>query len=251
VGDAVIDRAFRLLYAFQAPGEQLSLSALSTKTALPKPTTLRLARKLQAWGALERQEDGTYVLGLRLLELATLAPRGHGLRAVALPFLEDLHAVTGQHVLLAVREGIESILVERLSAPNSGQVLYRVGGRVPLHSTGTGLVLLAHAPTDVQTEVLTGNLLRQPEREPIDPAELRRTLAAVRRTGFATMRRQQPQPMVSIAVPLLGPARAVIAAISVVYPAERPLQPRIRAALVMTARAVSRQLGATQPRRRP
>ena len=47
-------------------------------------------------------------------------------------------------------------------------------------------------------------------------------------------------------VPILRPARAVIAAISVVYPAERPLQPRIRVTLVMTARAVSQQLGADE-----
>ena len=68
------------------------------------------------WGALERAENGEYVVGLRLLEVASLAPRGHGLRATALPYLEDLHHSTGQHVLLAVREGARPILVERLSA---------------------------------------------------------------------------------------------------------------------------------------
>ena len=37
-------------------------------------------------------------------------------------------------------------------------MLYRVGGRMPLHATGVGLVLLAHAPPQVQEDVLAGDL---------------------------------------------------------------------------------------------
>src|SRR5580658_8897453 len=144
-GEPVLDRAFRILTAF-GPDRSLSLSALSVRAALPKPTALRIARKLAELGALERTRAGDYVIGLRLLEIASLAPRGHGLRATALPYMEDLHLATGQHVLLAVQDGGEAILVERLSARGAGRVMYRVGGRLPLHSTGVGLVLLAHAP---------------------------------------------------------------------------------------------------------
>ena len=128
-GEPVLDRAFRILTAF-GPDRSLSLSALSVRAALPKPTALRLARKLTELGALERTETGEYVVGLRLLEVASLAPRGHGLRATALPYMEDLHIATGQHVLLAVRDGSEAILIERLSARGAGRVMYRVGGRL-------------------------------------------------------------------------------------------------------------------------
>jgi DNA-binding IclR family transcriptional regulator len=116
-GEAVVDRALRLLSAFEERGGPLLLAQLSARAGLPKPTTLRLARRLVAWGALERTGDGDYVIGLRLLEVASLSPRGHGLRAAALPFMEDLHQATGQHVLLAVRDDREAVLVERLSAP--------------------------------------------------------------------------------------------------------------------------------------
>ena len=52
-GEPVLDRAFRILTAF-GPDRSLSLSALSVRAALPKPTALRLARKLAELGALER-----------------------------------------------------------------------------------------------------------------------------------------------------------------------------------------------------
>jgi DNA-binding IclR family transcriptional regulator len=126
-GEPVLDRAFRLLGSFSPAHRALSLTSLSARSGLPKPTALRLARKLVEWGALERAGDGRYVIGLRLLEVASLAPRGHGLRATALPYLEDLHQATGQHVLLAVRDGYQAVLVERLSAHGAGRVLYRVG----------------------------------------------------------------------------------------------------------------------------
>ena len=68
-------------------------------------------------------------------------------RAAALPFMEDLHRVTGQHILLAVRDGHEAVLVERLSARDAAAVKYRVGGRLPLTETGIGIALLAHVVT--------------------------------------------------------------------------------------------------------
>src|SRR5258708_3974619 len=119
-GEPVLDRAFRLLECFGPVNRSLSLAALSAQAGLPKATALRLARKLVECGALERTEGGEYVIGLRLLEIASLAPRGHGLRATALPYLEDLHHASGQHVLLAVRDGHEAVLVERLSARGAG-----------------------------------------------------------------------------------------------------------------------------------
>ncbi len=130
---------------------------------------MRLAGRLLAWGALERDDEGQYSIGLRLLEVASLAPRGHGLRQVALPFMSDLAAVTQQHVQLAVREGLEVTLVERFSSHSSVPVLYRVGGKMPLHCTGMGLALLAFAPVDVQEDVLSPVAARRAGPEP-DPA---------------------------------------------------------------------------------
>ena len=66
-----------------------------------------------------------------------------------------MHA-TGQHVLLAVRDGHQAVLVERLSARGAGRVMYRVGGRMPLHSTGVGPRPARASPVKVQEEELAG-----------------------------------------------------------------------------------------------
>jgi DNA-binding IclR family transcriptional regulator len=243
-GDPVIDRALALLAAFDAGHRTLSLRELSRRSSIPVSSTLRLAGRLLAWGALERDEDGRYSVGLRLLEVASLAPRGHGLRQVALPFMSDLAAVTRQHVQLAVRERLEVTLVERISSHSSVPVQYRAGGKMPLHCTGMGLALLAFAPLDVQEEVLSRPLHGEPDQKLIPPAVMRRTLAEVRRERVAIYRRLEAEPLVAVAAPIFGEHEEAVAAIGVLLP-EREAQPRRLGYAVRTAaQSISRQLGA-------
>jgi DNA-binding IclR family transcriptional regulator len=243
-GEPVVDRALALLAAFDASRRTLSLRELSRRSGIPVSSTLRLAGRLLAWGALERDEQGRYSIGLRLLEVASLAPRGHGLRQVALPFMSDLAAVTRQHVQLAVREGHEATLVERFSSHSAVAVRYRVGGKLPLHCTGMGLALLAFAPLEVQEEVLAQPLRGEPDQNLIPPAMMRRTLAEVRRERLAIYRRMEEPPIVAVAAPIFGEREEAIAAIGLLLP-EREAQPRrIGYAVQTAAQSISRQLGA-------
>lgn len=243
-GDPVVDRALSLLAAFDAGHPSLSLGELARRSGIPTSSTLRLASRLVAWGALERGADGRFTIGLRLWQVASLAPRGQGLRQVAMPYMGDLQEVTRQHVLLAVRDGGEAVLVERLSTHAAMPVLYDVGGRLPLHSTGVGLVLLAFAEGQVQEEYLARPLMHEPERVPVSAAALRRTLADVRRDGLATVRRRIPTPLVSVAAPVFDATDTVAAALSVVVPQERADTRVLGPALRTAARAISRGLGA-------
>ena len=242
-GEPVLDRAFRILGSFGPDDRSLSLTSLSARAGLPAPSALRIVRKLVELGALERDEDGRYTIGLRLLEIASLAPRGHGLRGTALPYMEDLHHATGQHVLLAVRDGHQAILVERLSAHRAGRVLYRIGGRMPMHATGVGLILLAHAPLQVQEEVLAGDLTVEPGHPLQSERELRAVLAAVRRDGVAVASRERPEPMTSVAAPVLN-NRRVVAALSVVAQSGNLQAAPLTPAVVAVARAISRAVSA-------
>ncbi|MGV9673993.1 IclR family transcriptional regulator [Nocardia sp. NPDC003482] len=241
-GEPVLDRAFRILEAFTAAEERLTLTSLSARSGLPKSTALRLATRLVELGALERTPDGQYVIGLRLYEIGAMAPRSQRLRRIALPYLEDLHLATGQHVLLAVRDGYEAVLIDRLSAHDAGRVMFRVGGRMPLHATGVGLALLANAPAAVQEAILRGELRLEPEHDTLSPEDLRRTLARVRKDGIAVMSRPYPEPMTSVAAPVFGARSVVVAALSAVAPTGRVEPAALRPAVIAISRAVSRQL---------
>ncbi|MFC6066440.1 IclR family transcriptional regulator [Streptomyces ochraceiscleroticus] len=237
-GEPVVDRALSLLAAFGSEHRALGLNELSRRAGLPPSTASRLTARLLRWGALERDDHGRYVIGLRLFEVASLAPRSHGLREAALPYLEDLHEITRQHVLLAVRDGDEALLVERLSAHGAVEIAYRVGGRLPLHETGVGLVLLAAADPGYRAEWID-------RLEPSSAAlRLRRRLAEVRNAGLAVFERQRPAPVCSVAVPIRGRGEQVVAAVSIVVPAGARKARAYEQVVRATAMAISRGLGA-------
>jgi DNA-binding IclR family transcriptional regulator len=85
---------------------------------------------------------------------------------------------------------------------------------MPLHSTGVGLVLLAHALAPVQDEVLAGDLTLEPEHIPLSGRDLRARLAAVRRDGVTVASRHHPEAMTSVACPITGQRQETVAALS-------------------------------------
>ena len=204
-----------VLGAFTRDRPALTLSEISRAVDVPLSTAHRLVAELGTWGALERGDDGRYRIGLRIWELGALAPRGLGLREAALPFMEDLYEVTHENVQLAVRDDTEVVFVERFAARDAVAVYTQVGGRFALAPTGVGLVLLAHAPVDVQDRVLAGPLERFTPHTVTDPRQLRRVLAEVRRTGVAVSDRQVTMDAVSVAAPI-EVRGAVVAALSIV-----------------------------------
>ncbi|OBG44804.1 IclR family transcriptional regulator [Mycobacterium alsense] len=237
-------RALRLLETFTPDRQELSLSELARRAGLPLSTAHRLALDLLAWGAIERDErTGLFHIGLRLWEIASLAPRGLVLREIALPVMEDLAQVTHENVQLGVREGSELVFVERIRSQESVQVRTRVGGRFAMPATGLGLALLAYAPSHVQEEVCASPMERYTERTICDPVVLRRTLAKVRQTGIAISDRQISLDTLSVAAPIFDNARNVHAAISVVVEAgtvrPRSLIPLLQAAALSIGRALS------------
>jgi DNA-binding IclR family transcriptional regulator len=246
-----LGRALAVLDAFGPQHRLLSLSEIARRADLTLPTAHRLVTELVSWGALERHPSGQYFLGLRLLELAALAPRGLQLREVAFPYLDDLHQVTHSNVHLGVRDGHEVVYVETMRSRVSAQISSRVGDRWPLQVSGTGLVLLAYADRDLQDEVLGGPLVRYTPKTVCDPHELRRILAEIRRTGVVIAHDQISMHATAVAAPVRGPSNNVIAAISaVVATNETPLN-RLAARLTDTAHAISQALGAPTPPREP
>ncbi|MEO6084900.1 MAG: IclR family transcriptional regulator [Umezawaea sp.] len=247
---SVAGRLFTLLNSFSEQRPSANLSELSRSAGLALSTTHRLVNELVEWGALDRGDDGRYHVGLRLFELATLSPGSLGLREHALPFLEDLYEVTHQNVQLAVRDALEAVYVERISAHNAVNVVTRIGSRLPVHASGVGLAMLAYAPPEVQELALRSPLRTFTSKTIRTPAALREKLARVRRDEYAISDGQIELITVSVAAPIRGPDDNVVAAVSIVVPHEvdaAGLVPAVRAA----ARGISRALGAPSATRSP
>jgi DNA-binding IclR family transcriptional regulator len=242
---SVAAKLFAILDAFtSAPAaSSLSLTAISRRSGLPLSTVHRLVAEWVGWGGLSRQEDGRYCLGLRLWEVGVQTPTARNLRTVALPYLEDLYEVTHEHVHLAILDGLDAFYVEKLSGHDAVHVISRVGGRLPLHSTGVGLVLLAYASTDVIDAYLASSLTRFLPKTVTSPDELRRRLAEIRATGVAWMSEEMTAGSSSIAAAIRDRTGQVVAAVSIVTRTTETPDARNERAVREAAHGVSRALG--------
>ncbi len=217
-GESVLDRAVRILDAFGPQAPVLSVAEIARAADLPIATAHRLVSELERHGLLQRDADRRVRVGVRLWELAARSSPTRTLREAAMPVMEGLHAVVGHHAQLGVRQDVEVLFVERLSARKAVVNVAQIAGRLPLHVSSAGQVLLAHAPIEVQDAVLAEPLAAYTEATVTDPRRLRRILAEVRKQGFAFCPGHIRAEATGIAVPIRSPAGEVVAALSVVVP---------------------------------
>lgn len=242
-GRSVSSRLLQVLFAFTPEQPDLSLADLARKTGLPHATVRRLVVELSSAEALSRRDDGRFTIGLRLWRLGTLAPLTESLRTAAQPFMEDLYTALRQHVQLAVLEGEQALIIERLSAPEALGLVSQVGGRLPLHSSGVGKVLLSHAGAELIDRVLSGPPRRYTPRTTVDPAALRRELADCRLTGTATVREELTPGADSVATRIMNGEGRVVAALSVVVRSGSVNHQAVLPTVIASGLGLSRRLG--------
>ncbi len=239
---SVVDRALSILGTFQGNRSRQALSDISRNTRLPIATCYRIVQRLVEWGALERDGENRYRIGLRLWEVASRAPRSVGLQRLARPFLLDLYETTGYATHLAIREGVELVSIERFQDPRRSVRRPIIGGRYQLHVTAIGQVLLAYAPREIQEEVLSGPLDAYTPNTYTDRAALERVLADIRRTGYAVSDRQVDLAHVGVAAPVRGADGSVIAALSLALTPEGAREKSMTHLVRLTATSISRVL---------
>jgi DNA-binding IclR family transcriptional regulator len=115
---------------------------------------------------------------------------------------------------------------------------------LPLHATGVGLVLLAHAGHELRQQVLAGQLYRYTRYTITDARRLRHVLADARRDGYVISDRQIETISVSVAAPVRTQHGGVVAALSIVADARRADPRGYIAAVRSAAHGIARGLAA-------
>lgn len=239
-GETMIERVVRVLAAFGGDGP-LTASEIARRSDLPVPTAHRIVTDLVSVGLLERDEHRRFRVGIRLWELAARSTSALTLREIALPYLEDLHAVVKEHIQLSILEGNDVLTVEKLTSRQSKSTnVARPGIRLPVLACASGLVLVAFADPETRGKILeTASVTRFTEATIVDRAELREVVADVRQSGFAVARGWIHPATTGIAVPILGFDGNAVAALSMTNSIDKSEEMALPA-LRTTSRAISR-----------
>lgn len=241
-------RVLSLLEAFAHGNGSLTLTEISRDAGLPLSTTHRLVHEVMSWGGLELDDQGRYRLSRKFVDLAAGSTRALRLRDSAMPHLIELHNATGLTVHLSARDGDEVMYLEALRGhPNyTGQ--NRMGGRLSLHLTATGLVLLAFAEPHIVDDYLTRPLRPFASGTPTSAAEVRSRLAEIRRRRYALAERFLAEGAGSLAAPIDGLDGTVPAAVGVTFDLDAANRRELADLVRVTARRISASLMPSEAR---
>jgi DNA-binding IclR family transcriptional regulator len=241
VPSRTVDKAIAILGQFTLEEPLLGVSELSRRLGLTRSTVHRLLASLRQGGLIE-QDSSThkYRLGRAAVDLGYTAIYTDPLLVTALPFLYFLSDQVGETVYLGERRGDEVATVLHVLSPSSREQMHWYD-RLPLHSSSSGKVLLAHTDEAGLTAFLARDLPRFTEHTLTDPTELREELRRIREQGFAACFEGYRLGVNAIGVPVADHNGTVVAALSILGPAYTLTRDKAMASLERL-KAVSREI---------
>ena len=194
----------------ESPGP-IGVSELARMTNAGRGTVHQQLSTLVEAGWVERIEGGSYRLTLRATRIGHHALEQANLGERIRPGLEALAESTGEAVSVAVLDGTEALIVQRVE---SGKVLRAglgVGTHMPLATSATGRVLVAFSsPGSIEV------LRRQGANLPAEDV-----LAKVREDGFAIAVDEYMEEISAVSAPLFDQSGSIVAALSLASPTTR------------------------------
>ncbi|MBB3661680.1 MULTISPECIES: IclR family transcriptional regulator [Prauserella salsuginis group] len=198
----------------------VSAATLAREAGVPRSSTYHLLTELQAAGfVVHLPAERRYALGIAAFELGSSYLRHDPLERLAGPILRRLVDETGHTAHLGVLHGRELVYLIKERPPQPQTVVTDVGVRLPAHLTASGRAMLMHLPKP-QVRALfpaASAFVRRTGRGPRSLAELRATLAAHERLGWAVEDGHVTAEFASVAYPAFDHGGRPLAAISLTF----------------------------------
>jgi IclR family pca regulon transcriptional regulator len=238
-------KGFRILEAFTADNEEMTLSEIALRSALDPGTTFRMLNTLLELGYVAKVPDSRrFSLTLKVLDLGFHAIAHKDLRDIVRPVLRALVNDTSEAASFAVLNGAEVLYIERVRAGIARLgVDIRIGTTVPAHQTIIGHTMLAFLPA-----ADLARLSKITPRQTISALgkmgwnDIQPSLASIRQKGYALRDSTLSEGLRILGVPVLDPDGLPVGAISIAAPAARISADEFRKRALKSAQAAARDI---------
>ena len=254
-GAAALAKGLSLLDLIADADEPLRFAELLKLSELSKPTFARILRTLIAFELVRNDEEqGTYTLGRRFLELSHRVWDTFDLHSVAGAELERLSMELGETVALCKLEDDQVVYVA--ANPGTGlSVHIRAGDRVPLYCTAGGKALLAFQDPSVTRALIDRTTLTPHTKNTLTTQKaLESDLALTKARGYAVSYEEHLDGVNSVSTVVSAPDGTPLGALSILAPASRLGEEHIHPAgrdLIAAARRITGAAGAVAISSRP
>lgn len=246
-----VKKALAILELFTVNEPQLSVSEISERMDMPRPTISRLVNTLVGEGYLKRiPASRNYSLGMKVFHLSTVITNTMTQTKIAAPLLRDLRDKLGETVYLDVLDGCERLCVLSFEGIHLLRTVVPLGQRSYLYAGADAKVMLAYQPEDKLNDLISSIGLKSLTQNTItDPEALQRELIKIRQNGYAISAAECTPGSVAVSCPLLDQNNQVTSSISVSFPEVRLTQKlvdRCIKELRSIAILISKQMGVSE-----
>lgn len=223
---AVLDDAIELLELLSDNPDGMSLAQITDTSGFVKNKVFRILYTLEKHRMVERDEEGRYYVGCRLLEFGRHIQNQSLLLEASRPVMDRLVVETRESIFLGVMSGADVLCIDARESPRSIRLYAQVGRRAPLHSGGVPKVLFAFLPDEERASMLdlfyeNEALIGMDQDTLMDRHTLENRLKQIRKQGYAIVVDELDKGAHSIAAPIHNHLHQVIAGISIAGPSSR------------------------------
>ena len=179
-------RAFGLLDEL-AKSDSMTLSDLARAVSLPRSTTHRLLTTMEAlrYVAFDRATN-RWSVGVQAFTVGAVFAQTRDLGKLGRSIMHSLMAEVNHCVNIAVPEGRGICYVGQVAQNGFRPTAARPGAVLPLHTTASGKVLMAHWTRQEFDDYVSRSALKgRTARSIVDADRLRGELATIRERGYA------------------------------------------------------------------
>jgi len=206
-----LDKGLDIIELLAATDESLSQAEIAKVLGRSPNEIYRMLDRLVHRNYVAVVNGGRYELTLKLFALAHRHAPMRRLVSQAIPVMRRYARSTEQSCHLAVFDRGSIVVVAQVDSPNYWGLSVRVGARVGLLNTSSGHVLLAFASPKERAFMIEEHETMPGERL---PADFDRRFEQIRANGCEVMESQQTGGVLNLSVPVAGPDRTAIAALT-------------------------------------
>ncbi len=221
-----VQRAITVLNELGEAHGELGTNEIARRTGLNVSTVSRLLATLVDGGLVRHiPATGRYRLGIRILQLASVARESLDIPVLARPYLEELTQLTGETATLSMPGEHDVLTVGFAQSDSSVRSVAAIGRNSVAHATAVGKVFLAWGGRLPQ-----GELAAYTGRTVTDRAELAVQIDRVRAQGWAQAAGEREAELNAVAAPVCDATGRLVAILGVQGPATRFTQRAMRTA---------------------
>ena len=222
--EKTVVKGLKVIEALANSAGARNLTDLANECGLTKSNAHRLLRTLETCGYVRHDPTArAFEATLRPWDLGNRIFNRTELRVIALPYLEELAALTKETTHLSIFDGGEVIYIGKVDSVHAVRTYVKIGDRAPAYCCATGKAMLAHMPDDIVRDV-SRDMKRFTKNTIVSPAKLKADLELIRSRGYSMTEGEWQAGVLGFAIAVRMPTGEVAGAIGVAGPEERMRQ---------------------------